>query len=316
MVKLWVFLLLPFIGLSQVDSAQVKLLFQKKQYKKAEVFLVDYLKINPNNTQATALLGDAYAYQKQWDKAIDSYEFVLEKETKNAQYFYNYGVVLGMMALENKFKAMMYVSDIKASFIKASELDKTHIDTRWALVHLYMKLPGIVGGSMTKALKYAEELEALSKVDGYLAKGFIYAYDEAFIPAEINYKKAIREGGSFTCYMGLVNLYEFHNKPSKAIATLGLAQQNLQDHRLKYHMGKVAAKFQIQLDKGEQNLIAYLENYTPDNEPPKAWAHYRLAQIYRYQNNKKMALKNIDLALKEKPNQTEFHDEKDEVLDM
>ncbi len=316
MSKIWIFILLPIISFSQVNKAEVDALFQKKQYQKAEIFLLNYLKKDPNNIQAQALLGDAYGYQKQWDEAIDSYENVLEKETKNAQYFYNYGMVLGMMAIENKLKAMMYVSDIKMAFIRASELDKTHIDARWALVHLYMKMPGIVGGSMTKALQYAAELKALSKVDGYLAKGFIYEYDDDFAQAETNYKKAVQVGGSLTCYFSLFNLYEAHNKPNKAIEILEQAQEKLNQNILKYQIGKVAAKFQIQLEKGKQNLTSYLENFKTGDEAPESWAHYRMAQIYRYQNKKNVALKHINLSLKALPNQSEFKDEKIEILGM
>ncbi|AUS04674.1 tetratricopeptide repeat protein [Pseudotamlana carrageenivorans] len=316
MSKILIFILLPIISFSQVNIAEVEVLFQNKQYEKAEMLLLNYLKNAPNNIQAKALLGDAYAYQKQWDKAIDTYENVLEKETKNAQYFYNYGMVLGMLAMENKLKAMMYVNDIKMAFITASELDKTHIDTRWALVHLYMKLPGIVGGSMTKALQYAEELEELSKVDGYLAKGFVYEYDDAFLQAETYYKKAVQVGRSKTCYLALFNLYEVNNKPDKAIETLEEAQQKHHQNIFQYQIGKVAAKFQIQLEKGKRNLTAYLENFKSDDEAPESWAHYRLAQIYRYQSNKSLALNHIHLGLKALPNQPEFKDEKNEILGM
>ena len=78
--------------------------------------------------------------------------------------------------------------DVKDAFLKAAELDPNHIDTRWALVELYIQLPGIIGGSKSKSFKYANELEALSKVDGYLAKGYIYEYDNEPENAEKYYK--------------------------------------------------------------------------------------------------------------------------------
>ncbi len=70
------------------------------------------------------------------------------------------------------------IGDIEDSFKKAAELDPNHINVRWALVEYYMKLPAIFGGSKNMALKYAYQLEQLSKVDGYLAKGYIFEYDE------------------------------------------------------------------------------------------------------------------------------------------
>ena len=91
---------------------------------------------------------------------------------------------------------------------------------RWAMVELYMQLPGIIGGSKKKSLKYANELENLSKVDGYLAKGYIYEYDNELKLAENYYKKAIIVGGSLTCYDKLTKLYEAENQPIKAIANI------------------------------------------------------------------------------------------------
>jgi hypothetical protein len=49
------------------------------------------------------------------------------------------------------------IGEIKESFEKAIKLNPAHIDAR-ALIELYIKLPGIVGGSETKALKYSNEL--------------------------------------------------------------------------------------------------------------------------------------------------------------
>jgi hypothetical protein len=44
-----------------------------------------------------------------------------------------------------------------------------HIDARWALIELNLKLPGVVGGSESKAIRYSE-LMRLSPVDGNLSR--------------------------------------------------------------------------------------------------------------------------------------------------
>ncbi len=58
----------------------------------------------------------------------------------------------------------------------------------------------------------------------------------------------------------------------------------------------------MQLEKGERCLITYLENHSAKDGVPKAWANYRLAQIYKHQGKKEDALRLIDLALIEMPN--------------
>lgn len=63
----------------------------------------------------------------------------------------------------NKFKALGMIDEIEFAFIKATQLDNKHIDSRWALVMLYLELPAIIGGSEKKAQKYANELLVFQK---------------------------------------------------------------------------------------------------------------------------------------------------------
>ena len=315
MMKIFFYLLLlPVFVFGQSNLNDVKLLFQKKRYSDAEKNLIEFLERNPNNLQAIELLGDAYGHQEKWDNAIDWYNKLVEANPKNANYHYKYGGVLGMKALENKFKALGIIGEVKSSFIKAAELDPKHIEARWALVELYMQLPGFLGGSKSKSLLYAKQLENLSKVDGYLAKGYVYEYDKEPELAEKYYKMAISEGGSLTCFEKLTNLYESEKQPQKAIANIEAAQQKHQRNALHYQIGKVAAEYNIELHKGEQCLKTYLKNYSLEDGVPKAWAHYRLAQIQTYNSNKVEALKHIDLAIDELPKIKSFQEEKVKIL--
>ena len=121
------------------------------------------------------------------------YEKLTKANPKNANYHYKYGGALGMKALGiSKLRALGLIGDFKRSFETAAQLDPSHIDARWALVELYMTLPGIVGGSKSKSLQYANELEKLSKVDGYLSKGYIYEYDNEPELAEHYYLKQLK----------------------------------------------------------------------------------------------------------------------------
>lgn len=258
----------------------------------------DYLSRYANDEGAVELLGDAFGYQKKWDEAIIQYKQLIDVDASNANYHYKYGGALGMKALTiSKLRALGIIGDIKKSFLKAAELDPKHIDARWALVELYMTLPGIIGGSKSKSMQYANELEALSKVDGYLAKGYIYEYDNEPEFAEKFYKKAIEVGGSVTCFEKLSNLYESQNQPEKAIATIEASQKKHNRNALHYQLGKVSADYNVQLNKGERCLLTYIKNYTSADGVPKEWAYYRLSQIYKHKQNQKKALEYINIAL-------------------
>ncbi|WP_034043444.1 tetratricopeptide repeat protein [Wocania ichthyoenteri] len=317
MNKFLLLLFFPTLIFGQPELADVDALFQKKEFEKAEEIVSDYLQNNPNNIKAIEFLGDAYGHQKKWDDAINQYQKLVNINKNNANYHYKYGGALGMKALSiNKLKALSIISDVKKAFLKAAELDKNHIDTRWALVELYMQLPGILGGSKNKSLEFAQQLVNLSKVDGYLAKGYVYEYDDEPELAEKYYKMAISEGGSLTCFNKLTTLYENQNQPQKAIQNIEAAQQKHQRNALHYQIGKVAAEYNTQLEKGETCLQTYIANYSAKDGVPKAWAHYRLAQINVHQKNKPEALKYINLAISELPNIKSFKKEKEEILKL
>ena len=217
-------LFLPAIFFGQVKLDAVKTLIAASEFNKAETSLHQFLASNPNNMEAVELLGDVYGHQKKWDHAILNYKKLVDYQPNQANYHYKYGGALGMKALSvNKLKALSIIDDVKAAFLKAAELDKNHIDTRWALVELYMKLPGILGGSKSKAIEFANQLEKLSVVDGYLAKGYIYENDNEPEIAENYYKKAITVGGSMTCYDKLTQFYIGQKQHEKAIENLRAA---------------------------------------------------------------------------------------------
>ncbi len=311
------FLLIPLVMTSQVNLDEVEALINDKQFVQSELLAKDYLQTHTNNLKAIELLGDIYGFQKKWDDAIDAYGKLVDVNPEVANYQYKYGGALGMKALSvSKLRALGIIGDVKHAFLKAAELDPNHIDARWALVELYMQLPGIFGGSKSASLKYANELEQLSKVDGYLAKGYIYEYDNEPKLAETYYIKAIKEGGSITCFDKLTKFYESENQPQKAIQNIEEAQKKHQRNALHYQIGKVAAEYNIELQKGEACLQAYLKNFSSRDGVPKAWAHYRLAQIYLHKKNKAEALKHIDLALTELPKIKSFIEEKEKILRM
>jgi tetratricopeptide (TPR) repeat protein len=318
MMRKFIYLLLfPLVSFSQTQLDSIDYFLNQKQYDKAEINLTAYLIKYPKDLKVIELLGDTYGHQEKWDGAIENYKILVDENQKSAEYHYKYGGAMGMKALAvSKITALGMIGDIEDSFLKAAQLDPKHVNARWALVEFYMKLPGILGGSKNKALKYAHQLEELSKVDGYLAKGYIYEYDEEPELAEKYYKLAINEGGSLWCYDKLTTFYEKQKQPEKALANLEVAKTKHARNALQYQMGKIAAEYNIEWQKGVQCLQTYLKNYSPEDGVPKAWAHYRLSQIYAHKKNKQAALKYIDLALAESPEMKSFKQEKLKILKL
>lgn len=212
-----VFLLFPLFLFSQSFEKGEKL-FVDKKYDQAQPILENYLKSNPENLKAIEYLGDISAYNKSWDKAITYYKKLKTINPKEANYYFKYGGALAMKTEEvSKLKALGMVSEVRTSFEKAIALNPKHVEARWALIELNLQLPGIVGGSEAKAVKYSEELREISPVDGYLSLGHIEEYFKRYQNAEKQYKRAILIGNSKVCYQKLADLYKNKmNQPDKA----------------------------------------------------------------------------------------------------
>lgn len=295
-------LLFPSLLIAQTDFKKAEQLYKQENFRSAKPLLLAYLKEHPKDQKTREYLGDIAGYSKDWDTAIAYYEALRDENPTVANYHFKYGGAMGMKALEiSKLRAVTYIGDIKEAFETAAKLDPNHIETRWALVEFYIQLPGIIGGSEEKALKYADQLQKISKVDGYLAKGYVAEYSNRQSDAEQYYKQAIAIGGSPHTYEKLAGHYEKNNKPQQAIE---VNKKSLEIHKrnsLNYQIGKVAAQYNLDAELGINCLNEYIKNHSVKDGVPKDWAYFRLAQIYKNQGKRATAMLWIDKALKERP---------------
>ena len=203
-----IFLFFSLLTFSQSSFEKGEKLYVQKKMNEAKQMFQDYLKSHPNHSKSIEYIGDIAGNQKQWNEAIEYYQKLKISFPKNANYWYKYGGALGMKAKEsNKFKALGMIDKIEESFLMAAKLESKHVETRFALVMLYLELPGIIGGSEKKAQKYADELMRISSVQGFVAQGYIDAYFKRFVKAELNYKKAFEIEPSKITFEKLYDLY-------------------------------------------------------------------------------------------------------------
>ncbi len=323
MKRIVVIIIFPLLSFSQESIVTVaQKLLDTKAYLQLEVLMLNHIENHPKDEKAIEFLGDAYSYQKKWEPAFTTYKKLVDWNYNNANYHFKYGGALGMHAKEiSKLSALLIINDIKKAFLKAAQLDSKHIETRWALVQLYMELPSVVGGSKAKSLKYAKELDNLSKIDGYLAKGYIYENDNEFDLAEFNYKMAIKIGDSLTCFNKPTHVHKTLLDDSKKAAKpsgQSRRQEELKHQRntLHYQIGKIAANYNYELDKGLCYLMCYVKNYTAKDAVGLEWAYLRLAQIYKLKNNKKQALNYINKAITIRSNFPEAELEKQQISNI
>ena len=203
---------------AQSNFEKAEKLFQEEKYEQARTIFESLYISNPTDLKTIEYLGDIAGQSKNWDKALVYYRKLKDFKPSHANYHYKYGGALGMKAKDsNKFKALGMIDEVKASLEKAITLNPKHIEARWALIELYIQLPGIVGGSESKAIKYSNELLQISTVDGYLSRGHIDEYFKRYEAAEKQYKKAVALTGSKASYYKLANLYKNKmREPEKA----------------------------------------------------------------------------------------------------
>ena len=232
--SIFLIVFLPIIMGAQSNFEKAEDLFQEEKYEQAQTLFESLYSSNPSNLKTIEYLGDIAGQSKNWDKAIVYYKRLKELKPAQADYHYKYGGAMGMKAKEsNKFKALGMIDEVKASFEKAISLNPKHIDARWASIELYIQLPGFVGGSESKAIKYSNELLQISTVDGYLSLGHIDEYFKRYEAAEKQYKKAVALTGSKTSYYKLASLYKNKMRdPEKAKSILELYNDKKNQGRL------------------------------------------------------------------------------------
>nr|WP_298656889.1 hypothetical protein [uncultured Flavobacterium sp.] len=208
MPKFFFILFFSFTAFAQTNFEKAEKLYKENKFAEAKILFETYLKTTPNHLKTIEYLGDIAGAQKKWDEALSYYEKLKLKVPSSANYHYKFGGAMGMKAKSvNKFKALGMIDAIEEAFLTAARLDKKHIESRFALVILYLELPGIIGGSEKKAQKYADEILTISKVDGYLAKGYIEVYFKRYKKAETYYVNAHKIENSKETFDKLYDLY-------------------------------------------------------------------------------------------------------------
>lgn len=295
----FIILFLPLFTFSQSSYERAEKLYHQEKFKEAKPLFHSFLKENKGHAKTIEYLGDIAARGSDWDTAADYYKILLEKNPNNANYNFKYGGVLGRKAQNiSKFRAAMYIGDIKKYLEKAAQLDPKHIEVRWALVDLYIALPSLIGGSEKTAMNYANELMKISEVDGHLALGYIAEYFDHPKDAERHYKKAMAIGQSPHTYEKLADLYENKtNEPEKSLAVREASAKKHQRNNINYQIGKISGMYNIELQKGMGYLNAFIANHTVKDGVPVEWAYFRKAQIYRHMRDKAKAVDWINKAL-------------------
>jgi tetratricopeptide (TPR) repeat protein len=157
-----------------------------RNFKAAELYLNQAVKLDPKNTHAHRFLGVVFAQQGQWEKALDSFKKSIKADPKNAIAYSNIGNVFLELkqyeeAIENYEKAISLnprdgeVWSNKGNALAALkhyEEALTQYDKALALNPQYAEAWSNKGNSLSKLQRYEE---ALTEYDKALALNPQYA---------------------------------------------------------------------------------------------------------------------------------------------
>lgn len=250
-------------------------LIARWEFDEAERLLLELKDSLPGEAAAYEKLGDLYGVKKDWGAALEHYLRLLEFDPNNANYHFKVGGIYGMIALSNKLKALGIIDDIKYHFARAAELDPAHLEARWALIEFYLELPGILGGSYKKAYAYADELQKIAPVEGYLSKGYIEDYRDNTEEARKHFDKASR-------YMDAIS-------------------DDYPRENIHYQFGKIASKYGINRPLGRWHLSQYEKRYNPYSRIGLEWIYYHQAMIFKGEALRQQALAFLEKSLRVMP---------------
>lgn len=191
----------------------------------------------------------------------------------------------------------------KKHFEIAVQLDENNLDAKEDLISYYLQAPGIMGGSTDKAKVLAEKLTELDKLRGYRALWQIYEKEKQYDQAESLYKQAIEEfPENVNLRFRLGYFYQRREKYPEAFEVFEkMVQDSSNNLSALYQIGRTGALSGQNLDRAEECFKIYLQHEPGKNMPSWAGAHWRLGMVYEHKNQKDLARKEYQVALKLDP---------------
>lgn len=249
-----IFSLVSFLLLSSPASAQSGLnlqpgldLFDERKYPEAEEFFQKLSREHPENASVAYYTGRSYYQSRQIKEAVASLEKAVELDEKNAEYHY----LLGMAYASHIngvgiFKKMGLAKKMKNAWFAALGLDENHRDSRIAVIGFYLNAPGIAGGSLEKGAKHLAILKQRYPGETFSMEGLLAEKKEQYADAEKAYRQTV---DSNPIPRSLFNLASYLNRSK-------------------------------QLDEAAKLFKEYLTLDLSWNDPSKAYAHFRLGDIF------------------------------------
>jgi len=264
-------------------------------FHKALLIVEPLAKSHPQDAEIQYRYGQALAGLGKTDDAITALKLAVSLDPNNGVYHRALGDAYGLKAQqgfssgsEGMFGMMGLMKDAKAEWLSALELAPADVDAHVSLSMYYIMVPGLMGGSYSKAHDLEAELDKLDPVQALQVRA-----NEAGNKKDVDdgvkfLQQAIEKDPTSGSRIALGLFYAGAKRYDDAFKTFrDTAEKDPKAYMAWYQTGKTAGLAKSNYDEGIASLKRYL-TFTdlPDTLPTPAWAHYRLGNIYEAQGRK------------------------------
>ncbi|MFL2591100.1 MAG: tetratricopeptide repeat protein [Flavobacteriaceae bacterium] len=211
----------------------------------------------------------------------------IEIEGESPDLLYQLGGTNGILASQKKnFFSIIYLNEMLNNFSKALDLDPYHIPTLEAYIDALYSVPKILGGDKKKALKLAERLNQVSKIDGHLSMAMIY-YKNGNNEMSNFYLNIFFEELSSLLICGSENSKVFFSKKA---------------NNFPIKISQITSFFGKEVDSGLCALNFYMESSNfKKNLYSLEWIYYLKSKLAFLNGNREESIRLINLSLNLNP---------------
>jgi tetratricopeptide (TPR) repeat protein len=231
------FVLIPFPSSGQTQFEKAVRLYDDGNTAQSKRSFLEAVKEDPRNAEAYYYLG-VLSIQSDYEGAIDYLRKAVELADTSAKYHLMLGNAYGSKAqragIFSKFSA---ATNCKEQYLAAISLDPKFTEARMSVIEYYLQAPGIIGGSIEKAVAEADTIKTYDPYAGYLSEGRVHEYQKESAQQEQCYLKAISSNSrKLDAYRALWLLYVNQNNGTKADEVFKKAAKEVDDKSGLYYL--------------------------------------------------------------------------------
>lgn len=267
-------------------------LYEQGQLAAARRAIEPYARSHPRDARAAYYMGLSYLSERSVDGAVEWLERAVELDGRSADHHLNLGNAYGLKAMgANVIRQAILARKAKAEFDAAVALAPNSIPARSGRMRFYMMAPGVLGGSMDRALEEAAEIRRRNPYAGVGAHVAVYRRqgDTAAVVREL--EAAVRQfPDSVPVYLALGNTYDGMKRHDASVGVFErLARRRPQSMTAAYQLARLSVVTGRGMDRGESLLKQYLRHTPRAGDPALFAAHWRLGTLYERQGKRDQA---------------------------